>query len=295
MSKKSYNNPFDIFLDEDNEENVIKPVILKKTVRLPDVKKTPIIKEVPVLSKDSSYKYAPPVLNDYTTGFDDFNVVKKKDKKDKKDKIRGNETKDIDLSHCDILKTYRKTHTYKGDDLRLHSQWNVWIHDKQNTEWGIETYENILCVDNVGSMLRFCKSFRNLDKYARQYYVMRNGIMPIWEDNNNKGGAICSILMEHMAVDLTLGDIGVQSFIIICILVMNESFVRNNICINGMSYSIKSGCVLIKFWIKNYKENYDFVEKIPKTLMNMINDVILSVNNIKTSKSKISIQIKPIV
>ena len=64
MSKKSYNNPFDIFLDEDNEENVIKPVSLKKTVSLPDVKKTPIIKEVPVLPKDSSYKYAPPVLND---------------------------------------------------------------------------------------------------------------------------------------------------------------------------------------------------------------------------------------
>lgn len=208
--------------------------------------------------------------------------------------IRQNEIK----TNC---KTEHKTQLcsdepYPGDDMKLNTYWDVWIHENDNKSWSLESYKSIYEINSVGNMWRLLNMFNNFDKTTRQYYIMRKGITPIWEDNNNKKGGICSIMIENIKTYDTLNsNIGVDTFIALCILILNESFVVNNNIINGMCYSVKSRCVLIKLWIKDYDLNKNFKGKMPLSILEHIDSVLNEINNKhKNDKSNISIQYKHI-
>ena len=214
-----------------------------------------------------------------------------------------NKPKHINTEKCETpnpITFYNPNEKLLGDDMRLNTSWNVWIHENSNPDWDLDSYKSIYEINSVGSMWRFLYVLDNLDKNVRQYYIMRKGITPIWEDNNNKQGAICSIMINNInkSSTHTLGDIGVDAFAAICILVINESFVKNSQIINGLCYSIKSRSVLIKLWIKNFELNKQFREMLPIPILKNL-DVIL--NNIdgntgskSNGKTKISVQLKPI-
>jgi hypothetical protein len=205
------------------------------------------------------------------------------------------------LKKDDELEYYDHTTKLKGDDMKLNTTWNVWIHENSNPNWDIKSYTSICSIDSIGSMWRFLSVLDNLDKNVRQYYIMRDGITPIWEDNNNKQGAICSIMVDNMSRSrYNKGDIGVDAFSAICILVMNESFVKNNLDINGLCYSIKSRSVLIKLWVKDYENNKNFMDKLPITILKSLDTIISTIENkgnygkSNGGKSRISVQVKQI-
>ena len=83
----------------------------------------------------------------------------------------------------------------------------------------------------------------------------------------------------------------------ICVLVMNESFVSNNACINGISYSIRNRSIMIKLWIKDYAANKKFTEKLPLEFLNKIDQIlkIYDTGRRYNNSSKISIQYKEII
>lgn len=201
----------------------------------------------------------------------------------------------------DTLSLYDPDAKLPGDDMKLNTTWVVWIHENDNQDWSLKSYKSIYEIDSVGSMWRFLHVLDNLDKNIRQYYIMRNGITPIWEDNNNKQGAICSIMIDNMNKfsSHTKGDLGVDAFSAICILVLNESFVRNSNVINGLCYSIKSRSVLIKLWIKDFESNKNFREMLPITILKHIDTILSNMDNKNHSvrnnvKSGISVQLKAI-
>jgi len=215
---------------------------------------------------------------------------------EKKRKNRVHKEKEPELEY------YDPEQKYPGDDMKLNSLWRVWIHNNNNINWDIDSYESIYEIDSIGSMWRFLSVFDNLDKNYRQYYIMREGITPIWEDNNNKDGAICSIMVENMNRynRHSRGDLGVDAFTAMCILVMNESFVKNNMDINGLCYSIKNRNVLIKFWVKNFEQNKDFINNLPVSILKTLDSIITniehrySVSRVDSGKSRVSVQIKQI-
>jgi hypothetical protein len=221
----------------------------------------------------------------------------------RRNNINGKKYKDSKIIEQGVeLKYYDDNIELKGNNLKLNSIWTVWVHENTNIKWDIKSYKSIYEIDNIGSMLRFLAVFHNLDKNVRQYYIMRDGITPIWEDNNNKTGGICSIMFENMnrrVRNNSNEDIGVDIFIAICILVLNESFVKNNLDINGLCYSIKNRCVLIKLWIKDFDLNTEFIELLPISLLKKIDSVISTRQNEShifrnNGKSRVSVQIKRI-
>jgi hypothetical protein len=264
------------------------------------VKDNKEIKDVKDIKDEKVGKYVPPVSSH---GTDDGWAQQHKKKR--------NEYEDYDDTNR--ISYYNPEVKLNGDDMKLNTEWTVWIHENDNPDWSLSSYKDIYKINSIGSMWRFLWVLDNLNKNVRQYYIMRNGITPIWEDNNNRTGAICSIMIDNMNRNSrhTRGDLGVDAFTAICILVMNESFVKNNQDINGLCYSIKSRSALIKLWIKDYEANAEFITKLPITLLKSI-DAILSrmesknhhYNNNKYNnghnnghnniRSKVSVQIKPI-
>lgn len=208
---------------------------------------------------------------------------------------------DEDVEDVNKMEYYDPGLRLPGDGMKLNTSWTVWIHENDNQDWSLGSYKSIYEINSIGSMWRFLWVLDNLNKNVRQYYIMRNGITPIWEDNNNKQGAICSIMIDNMNRNSrhSRGDLGVDAFSAICVLVMNESFVKNNHDINGLCYSIKSRSVLIKLWVKDFDSNSNFIDKLPITILKSLDTIISNMENrghlMKSNgKSKVSVQIKQI-
>lgn len=164
-----------------------------------------------------------------------------------------------------------------GNSMFLNSPWTVWIHKSgcKDDDWTESSYTNLFKIDNIGSFWRFFNNFHLFDKIKNQLFIMRNKIKPIWEDNENRKGGIYSLKFDYSSARGKV-DIGTEIMICISLLVMNETLISNNNEINGISYSIKNKCVLIKIWCKHFNSNVS--EKIPLGLLNRI-EHILSTHN----------------
>jgi len=185
-----------------------------------------------------------------------------------------------------------------GNTMFLHSPWTVWIHKADCQVWTEESYTNIYLVNSIGSFWRFFNNFHAFDKVRNQFFIMRNKIKPIWEDNDNRNGGICSIKLDCYSKQGRI-DIGVEIMMCICLLVMNETLIQSNEEINGISYSIKNRSVLIKLWCKNF--THKIAEKLPIGLFSKLDTMMRNMdrgnfNRKQLTDNKISIrytQIKP--
>lgn len=163
----------------------------------------------------------------------------------------------------------------KGDEMSLNTPWKVWVHSNNSSDWGLESYDSGSKLESVGQMLRFLYDFESLNKRDYQYFVMRNEIAPIWEDINNKDGVITSIKINLGNRDDSL-DIGAMAFKVICMLVLNESFVKNNTDINGVCFSIKNNSPHIKLWVKDRAQNSAFEKGLPMALLRQFETLVES-------------------
>lgn len=182
-----------------------------------------------------------------------------------------------------------------GNNMFLHCPWTVWTHKENCDDWTEKSYTNVYEIDSIGKFWRFFNNFHLFDKKENQFFIMRKKIKPIWEDNENRKGGICSIKFDSFSKPGKI-DVGTEMMISICLLIMNETFLLNNEEINGVSYDVKNNrSVLIKIWSKNYTTNMP--DKIPTSLMIKFDTVLRNIDKShygKKIENKISIRYKPI-
>jgi hypothetical protein len=235
----------------------------------------------------------------------------KENKKNIKEEVyieKNPDDKDIDLEENDIdrkiskLSKMDKTEQNKAEDNiqdrdetdgknnYLNSQWTVWVHRNDCGDWGINSYKNIYLIDSIGSFWEFFNHFHKINKEDNQYFIMRNKIKPIWEDNNNRNGGICSLKMDCYDRN-NKTDVGCEIMICLCILIMNETFIKENSEINGISYSVKNRSIYMKLWTREFQN--DIKEKLPQNLMTKFNNVVRN-NMFKKFDNNISVRYTPI-
>ena len=158
-----------------------------------------------------------------------------------------------------------------GNDLKLNSQWTMWLHQTDNNDWTLHGYQKRYVINSIGSFWRCFNNFQFFDLYKNQIFNMRDEIAPIWEDVNNKFGGICSIKIESTQRGFKT-DISTEIFVSICMLIMNETLIASNdTIINGISYAVRKKNILIKLWTRTFYEDNKFIEELPKTLINKFN------------------------
>jgi len=173
---------------------------------------------------------------------------------------------------------YNDTLKEIGNDLYLSSIWTVWIHENNNTKWDKLSFVKLYCIDSIGSFWRFFNNFHLIDKNKYGVFIMRDSIQPIWEDNKNRKGGICSIKFNCVSNQ----QVNNEAMVALCLLVVNETFISDD-DINGVTYAIKGGSVLIKIWYKTFSSK--FIDKIPVEFITRLEKLL---------DKKPSIQIKPI-
>ena len=131
---------------------------------------------------------------------------------------------------------------------KLTNNYNIWYHHFKD-DWSINGYKHIYKIDTG---INFWKLYNNWDLIGgilcKQFFIMKENIKPIWEDENNKNGGCWSFkIFENQANELW-EDLSTL-FVTDNLLTNNDECVGLSICLKKNNY-----CV-IKIWNTNSVNN----------------------------------------
>ena len=128
----------------------------------------------------------------------------------------------------------------------LKNKWTLWAHLSNESDWGLNSYKNITTFDSVESILTLYENLpENIIKYC-MLFIMKEGISPVWEDEQNRNGGCFSYKINNKFVTQIWKDLSYS--------LMGETLTENvsfNNNINGITISPKKSFCIIKIWISN--------------------------------------------
>lgn len=139
--------------------------------------------------------------------------------------------------------------------MELNDKWVLWSHKLYDNRWGIESYKKIFEFDTIDNFWRLYNNFDILGGLNKKnYFLMRKGINPTWEDENNRHGGTCSIKISLSKSAELWTELS-------CYLI-GETFLNNMSDINGISICPKSIWSIVKIWNKD--GNNDITDELPE-------------------------------
>jgi len=140
----------------------------------------------------------------------------------------------------------------KEQEILFNDKWSVWYHHELNT-WSVSGYRKIVDIKNMQEFWQFFNNIECIGGINKlHYFIMREGITPIYEDTrNSKGGTWSSIVSRDSAQN---------SFLILAQHLVGETLSDCPLDITGISCNVKSGVSVIKVW--NNDRNKSKVSKL---------------------------------
>lgn len=148
------------------------------------------------------------------------------------------------------------------EDIEFETGYVLWFHDVTEKSWEADSYTN-LCQDLPGNVIRSAKQLWGIYKTlhnnftAGMFFLMREGILPMWEDPCNKNGGYWSFKVpkknsNEVWKTITAGLVGNS-------LTKKTDYVN---CITGISISPKISNCVMKIWNNDCKisDRYIFEE-----------------------------------
>jgi hypothetical protein len=125
----------------------------------------------------------------------------------------------------------------------LNSEWCLWGHLPHNTDWGINSYIKIATFTHVENTLAITETLPEILVKNCMLFVMKNKILPMWEDPQNRSGGYFSYKISNKIVY----DVWKK---------LTYSLVGETICpeygdfrfVTGISISPKKDFCIIKIW-----------------------------------------------
>ena len=136
----------------------------------------------------------------------------------------------------------------------LHSKWALYYHNPNTNDWSNESYRRIARLNSIHA---FCAYYKQMDfeECAHgMFFLMRDNIMPTWEDEHNKGGGCWSF------------KVSLNHFFYVwkhlSMLLVGESLSTVPMLLNGISVSPKRGFCIVKLWNHDSKHNKTDILKL---------------------------------
>lgn len=277
---------------ENTEKNTFKEVIPKKKGKhynksLPDI----------TIKNNPEEQYIPKIISE-NNGFRNVNYEKNKHTKYENREHRDNrDNRNYRDKNKPLYDGSLESNPDLGNNMYFSSSWTVWSHRVDCQSWTKDSYIKVYTIDNIGSFWRFFNNMHLLNKFDNQFFIMRDQIYPIWEDNNNRNGGIYSIKIDCFAnTPKYKADIGSEMMTCLCLLAMNDTLIQQNEEINGISFSIKNkNSTLIKIWYKDY--NYNIKSVLPTNLFGKLEEILKHMNKSnygKKMENRVTKQIRAI-
>ena len=127
-----------------------------------------------------------------------------------------------------------------------------------------EFFEKIIKIGDVTNITEFWDIFQHMKKPSQcpvgtDYHLFKRGIIPMWEDNNNKDGGKLSVLLTWKYANLIWEEVAFN---------FSKGLLPYFENINGIVVSMRSRFIVLSFWVKT--KNTHLVEKIRYALSAML-------------------------
>ena len=169
------------------------------------------------------------------------------------------------MSHYQVPNLRKKTTNTSTTPL-LH-KWTMWYHSPESNDWTDSSYKKIMTIQTIEEFWSFYDLLKEFYISTGMFFLMRDGIIPTWEDSQNIKGGCWSFKVSRKDtynswLDLSISLVGntlVKEY---------QSPVLINM-ITGISISPKKGFCIIKIW------NRDSSFSDPKLLKSNMPGLIL--------------------
>lgn len=145
---------------------------------------------------------------------------------------------------------------------QLNSNWVVWYHYDINS-WTKESFVKLVTIKTVQDFWKFVESLKSINNLLIEHlYIMREGILPMWEDPSNRNGGCWSIKIDIK--DSYVIFVQILMFLVCEIILIDEN---KNLSeqITGLSLCQKNNynCIL-QIWAKDTK--YNKINYLPREI-----------------------------
>jgi hypothetical protein len=129
----------------------------------------------------------------------------------------------------------------------LIDKWNLYYHLPYDKTWDLNSYKTIMTeIDTAEKLIGINEIIPEDVVKSCMLFVMKKGILPLWEDPQNKNGGAFSFKVANPHVNLVWRHL----FYVLCgeTLVTDKKY---NHLVNGISISPKKLFCIIKIWMKD--------------------------------------------
>ena len=129
---------------------------------------------------------------------------------------------------------------------KLNNEWILWFHDPINNDWSFESYINIHTINTIEAFWEIFNNINKLNVENGMFFLMKNGIKPMWEDEQNRKGGCFSYKVNNKQI--------IQTWTKLVYKLVCENLacnIKNTTTINGITISPKRNFCIVKLWLKS--------------------------------------------
>lgn len=157
-----------------------------------------------------------------------------------------NINEEFDLDQNSEIYEEQETSEIDENNIKLNDTWVLWFHKVNDNNWGLSSYTKVYEMNTYNDILFIIKGIDNIS--AGMFFLMKKGISPIFEDENNINGGYWSIRVTKK------DSIDYWQKIIYYMCINNITIdKKHENKINGISISPKINNCIFKIWTSDYK------------------------------------------
>ena len=145
-----------------------------------------------------------------------------------------------------------ETNTLNQENFKLKYSWVLWFHKVNDNNWKLDSYSKVFNIKTYYDVLFILKDIENIS--SGMFFLMKEGISPIFEDEHNVNGGYWSIRISKK----DSFDFWEKILYYTCIENLTENGIHED-KINGISISPKINNCIFKIWnsdFSNMKTKY---------------------------------------
>ena len=164
---------------------------------------------------------------------------------------------------------------------KLSRSYTLWYHNPNEDKWSIDSYHEIFTFQTVEEFIIMQKHIKpHMIEYG-MFFLMQDGITPVWEDKKNINGGVLSWKVENKT--------SYKHWVDTIIHFISNNLLSNyntNEIINGVCISPKRNFNIIKIWV-NKMVDYTKFQYAPSLNMTLNKAIYKShINNIEKYNMK---------
>jgi hypothetical protein len=128
----------------------------------------------------------------------------------------------------------------------LSSRWNLWAHLPHDEDWTSSSYKKIHTFCTVEDTIAVIETLPEALVKNCMLFIMREDIMPLWEDPKNRNGGCFSYKVSNKSVYEVWRDL---TFVLVGETISNNGPFVNGV--TGITISPKKNFCIIKIWMTN--------------------------------------------